>query len=114
MNNNDIYSHKILTRGTLYDYSSVPVDRKNINKFIETKNHKHKQDMYNISPDGTDGLNFMFTKYQKTNHLHSNVNVISNRIFNSCIYANSEEGDIGCDSSNQLLFSDYIKKKSKK
>jgi hypothetical protein len=109
----DVYSQKILTRGTLYDYSSVPADRKNISKFIETKHYKHKHNMYNISPDGTDGLNFMFTKYQKTNHLHSNVNVVGDRVFNSCIYANSEEGDVGCDSSNQKLFSDYIKKNQK-
>ena len=112
-NNSDIYSHKILTRGTLYDYSTVPTNRKHISKFIETRNYKHGQDMYNISPDRTDGLNFMFTQYQKTNHLHSNDNVIGDRVFNSCIYANSEEGNVGCDSSNQKLFGDYIKKNQK-
>ena len=115
MNNDniDIYSHKILTRRTLNGYSSVPIDRKNISKFIETRNHKYKEDMYNITPDGIDGLNFMFTKYQKTNHLHSNVSVVGDRIFNSCIYANSEEGDLGCNDDNKKLFSNYIIKNQK-
>jgi hypothetical protein len=119
MNNdemNDIYSQKILTRNTLYNYSSVPHTRENIKKFIDTRQFRHKENMYNISPPPTDNtysINFTFTKFQKENHLHNNTPAVANRIFNSCIYANSEEGELGCNDTNAKLFSNYIEKNQK-
>lgn len=109
----DIYSKKILNRNTLYGYSSIPHYRKNIDNYITTRNYYHKQDMYNISFDENKGSHFNFTKYQKTNHLHNNNYNVANRIFNSCIYTNSEEGKIGCINENKLLFQDYINKNQK-
>lgn len=109
-NNFDMMTKKYLESKRNYNFHIPYIPSNTIaNNTIPNNNIAYIYDKVGQYPFNSDGLNTTHNLFQKENKLHD----ARDRVFNSCVYTNTESGNIGCSNMSNDLNKEYFIKNQK-